>query len=355
VAIPDFQTVMRPILDYHVRDGGTVTDRTAMRDAIADQFGLTDDERNEVLPSGRQRRFDNRVGWALTHLSKGGLLDRPQRGVTTITDRGRKVLEDNPETVDMRVLQEFEEYREFHRGSNDSEDSDESPAVTRMAGESTGDTPEETLEAAFTVLTDALASSLRDKLAATSPEFFEQVVVDVLVAMGYGGSRREAGQRLGRSGDEGIDGVIREDALGLDAIYLQAKRWDPSRAVGRRGSGVRRRSVRRSGVEGRVHHHVPVHVGRAHLCRLGHPSRCASGRPPTRASDDRARRRCDAPAALRPQAHRRGLLPRGRPVKARLSRERAPSSRQGGCRDDRSREVAPRVVAVRGRRPRRRR
>lgn len=224
MTIPDFQTMMRPILEVHAF-GGDV-DRKTLRDAVAEKFSLTEEERSELLPSGGQRRFDNRIAWALTHLTHADLLERPARGVTRITERGSKVLHDNPSRVDMAVLRAFPEYREFRRGS-DADESDATPSDT------TASTPEETLEEAFTTLTDTLAQDLRDKLADGSPEFFEQVVVDVLVAMGYGGSRAAAGKRLGKTGDAGIDGVIREDALGLDAIYLQAKRWDPSRTVGR--------------------------------------------------------------------------------------------------------------------------
>lgn len=226
MAIPDFQTLMRPIVELHA--SGEDFDRGPLRDALADLFELTQDEREELLPSGRQRRFDNRVAWALTHLYHAGLLERPRRGVTRITDRGRQVLDEHSDRIDMSVLNNFAEYREFRSGGTSDDEPDD-------RGAPIGDdaTPEEVLEAAHQTLTDALAQELRDKLVDSDPAFFEQVVVDVLVAMGYGGSHRDAGQRLGRTGDAGIDGVIREDALGLDAIYLQAKRWDPSRTVGR--------------------------------------------------------------------------------------------------------------------------
>lgn len=226
MAIPDFQTLMRPILELH--ETGEDVERSPLREALAERFELTDAERSELLPSGRRRRFDNRVAWALTHLYHADLLERPRRGVTRITERGRQVLDEQPERIDIGVLRTFEEYREFRSGGSD--DDDDGSAPSRADDEAT---PEEALEAAHQTLTDALAQELRNKLVESDPTFFEQVVVDVLVAMGYGGSHKEAGQRLGQTGDAGIDGVIREDALGLDAIYLQAKRWDPSRAVGR--------------------------------------------------------------------------------------------------------------------------
>jgi restriction system protein len=229
VAIPDFQTLMRPILEVHA--DGEPYQRAPLRDALVGRFELSHEEREERIPSG-QRRFDNRIAWALTHLVRAGLLERPQRGVTRLTQRGRQMLAEHPDRVDMGVLDQFEEYRRFRSGSDERDIGVEvSPTTaTPEAGEAT---PEENLESAFATLTLALASELLDKLVSASPEFFEQVVVDTLIAMGYGGSRQEAGQRLGQSGDGGIDGVIREDELGLDAIYLQAKRWDPNRPVGR--------------------------------------------------------------------------------------------------------------------------
>ena len=225
MAIPDFQSLMRPIVELHA-DGGEV-ERAPLREALAAKFELTEDERAELLPSGRQKRFDNRVAWALSHLAQAGLLQRPRRGTTRITDRGRRVLSEHPDRIDMGVLATFEEYREFRSRTTEVEDTPATVPTSDLA------TPEETLEAAHQQLTEALAQDLRDKLVQSDPTFFEQVVVDVLVAMGYGGSHKEAGERLGQTGDAGIDGVIREDALGLDAIYLQAKRWDPSRTVGR--------------------------------------------------------------------------------------------------------------------------
>jgi restriction system protein len=217
---------MRPILVCHQE--GREQRRAPLVRGLADRFELTEAEREQLLPSGRQRSFDNRVAWALTHLVHTGLLERPKRGVTAITHVGRQALNDYPGRIDMGVLSSFEAYRQWRAGFGDTND-------TPPAGLTPGadDTPEETLEQAFATLTGTLAADLRDKLAETSPTYFEQIVVDVLVAMGYGGSRREAGERLGQTGDEGIDGVIREDALGLDAIYLQAKRWAPTRPVGR--------------------------------------------------------------------------------------------------------------------------
>lgn len=228
VPIPDFQTLMRPLLEAHERQ--QEWERAPLRDWLADWFDLTEDERADMLPSGRQRRFDNRVAWATTHLYQAGLLERPRRGVTRLTERGRQVLCDHADRVDMSVLNAFDDYREFRKRSRDDDTADE-PAALPAA--TTDETPEETIEAAFEQIEAALGDEVLQRLVEGSPAFFEQVVVDLLLAMGYGGSRKDAGQRLGQTGDMGVDGVVREDVLGLDAIYLQAKRWDPDRTVGR--------------------------------------------------------------------------------------------------------------------------
>jgi restriction system protein len=229
LTIPDFQTAMRPLLEAHEEQVEWA--RGPLLDWLADRFELTDGDRQEPLPSGRQRRFDNRIAWATTHLFQAGLLERPRRGVTRITDRGRQVLRDHPERVDMSVLNHFDDYREFRQRSRDEDDTDQTTDTSQ--GPTLDATPEETIEAAFEQIEAALGDELLQRLVEASPTFFEQVVVDLLLAMGYGGSRKDAGQRLGQSGDMGIDGVIREDVLGLDAVYLQAKRWEPHRTVGR--------------------------------------------------------------------------------------------------------------------------
>jgi restriction system protein len=222
---------MRPLLAAHERV--EVCKRAPLRDRLADEFGLTDEDRAQLLPSGRQRQFDNRVAWATTHLYQAGLLARPGRGVTALTQRGGEVLANHPNRVDMSVLGGFEEYRAFRsRSKGDDESKDDGSAVAPVS-EGEEHTPDETIEAAFEQINAALAAELIERLYEGSPSFFEQAVIDLLLAMGYGGSRREAGERLGQSGDAGMDGVIREDLLGLDAIYVQAKRWAEGRTVGR--------------------------------------------------------------------------------------------------------------------------
>ncbi|MFA6242971.1 MAG: restriction endonuclease, partial [Candidatus Hydrogenedentales bacterium] len=196
-------------------------------DALRNEFKLTDEERKELLPSGRQCVFDNRVGWARTYLKKAGLLEAPRRGHVVITDRGRSVLAQEPNRIDVKFLEQFAEFIEFRDSSRNHDDDDtNAPTSTVEAG-----TPEEALEASYLQLRSTLADEILEKVRESSPEFFERLVVELLVAMGYGGSRKDAGERVGRSGDEGIDGIIKEDRLGLDIIYIQAKRWESS--VGR--------------------------------------------------------------------------------------------------------------------------
>jgi restriction system protein len=218
--IPDFQTLMRPLLHAHA-DGHEHLNRDLVN-LLAEQFTLSDEERREMLPSGRAKLFHNRVGWAKTHISQAGLLESPRRSVSRITERGRKVLREHPDRVDLKVLNSFEDYRRFrHRGGDGA---DEERRQTELKAET--ETPQESLENAFQRVRREVQEELLDLLLQSPPDFLEQVVVDLVVAMGYGGTRKDAGEALGRTGDEGIDGIIKEDPLGLDIIYLQAKRWE---------------------------------------------------------------------------------------------------------------------------------
>jgi len=219
MSIPDFQSIMRPLLESH-QNGEEHVNRDLVVQ-LANHFNLTDEERREMLPSGGARLFDNRVGWAKTHITQAGLLASPRRAISIITDRGREVLRNHPDRVDLRVLNKFRDYREFRNRRNTAEEqgqaADEAPEIL---------TPEELLENAYLKVRRQVESDLLSKLMDSPSEFLERVVVDLVVRMGYGGSRKDAGEALGRSGDEGIDGIIKEDPLGLDIIYLQAKRWD---------------------------------------------------------------------------------------------------------------------------------
>ena len=221
---------MRPLLELHA-DGDEKT-QPELRDALARQFELTEEDLAERLPSGTARTFVNRVAWASTHMKEAGLLVKPRRGISTITERGRTVLGEYPERVDMSVLEQFPEYVEFRTRSSGRRRVTQ-PVTAEQLPISTS-TPEETIDTAYGEVRTALAGELLSRLVERDDRFFEDVVLDVLVALGYGGSKPDAAERVGRSGDGGIDGVIREDTLGLDAIYVQAKKWAPDRHVGPR-------------------------------------------------------------------------------------------------------------------------
>lgn len=223
--IPDYQSLMLPLLrlvsdrqEYKFRD---IVDR------LAAQFNLSDDERKELLASGQQPIFDNRVGWAKTYLRKAGLLDTPKRATIVITQRGLEVLKQNPERINARFLRQFPEFVEFQTTKRDALEEEQT------SDEIDTQTPEETLENAYRKIRKSLALEILGKVIEQPSGFFERLVVELLVKMGYGGSFKEAGKAIGRSGDEGIDGTIKEDKLGLDIIYIQAKRWQPSNVVGR--------------------------------------------------------------------------------------------------------------------------
>ncbi|MCM8620315.1 MAG: restriction endonuclease [Candidatus Accumulibacter sp.] len=223
--IPDYQTLMLPLLRF-AADGNDHTTREAV-EILATEFQLTPAERNELLASGQQAIFNNRVGWANSYLKKAGLLESPRRRALRITARGKKILGDNPTRIDVKYLERFPEFIEFRDASRNNRETTTSESVAIA----TEQTPEEALELAHQSLRLSLAQDILSRILSCSPTFFERLVVELLVKMGYGGSRRDAGERIGQSGDGGIDGIIKEDRLGLDTIYIQAKRWQGS--VGR--------------------------------------------------------------------------------------------------------------------------
>ncbi|MDW8228438.1 MAG: restriction endonuclease [Saprospiraceae bacterium] len=198
-------------------------------ESLAVEFKLTDEERRATLASGK-RVFNKRVSWAKTYLKKAGLLDSPKRATFVITDLGRQTLAQNLDRIDVKYLRQFPAFLEFLNASrSNSEIEDDETAII----ENSEQTPEENLDKAYQQIRKSLASELLQKVIDLSPAFFERLVVDLLVKMGYGGSIKDAGKAIGRSGDEGIDGTIKEDKLGLDIIYIQAKRWKPGNVVGR--------------------------------------------------------------------------------------------------------------------------
>jgi len=218
MAIPDYQTIMLPLLRLAGSQREYIFRETV--DALANEFNLTNEERRELLPSGQQEIFSNRVGWARTYLKKAGLLESPRRGYLRITQRGLDVLAQNPPKIDAAFLDQFKEFQEFRALKREKTILKEKNEIeTEM-------TPEEALESAYQNLKNDLASDLLQQIKESPPSLFEKIVVELLVRMGYGGSRKDAGKAIGKSGDEGIDGIIKEDRLGLDIIYIQAKRWE---------------------------------------------------------------------------------------------------------------------------------
>jgi restriction system protein len=216
--IPDYQSAMLPLLRL-AADGNEHPFREAV-ERLAEQFQLTDAERAELLPSGTAHVFASRVGWARTYLKQAGLLAAPRRGVFRITPEGNAILKSNPTKVDNTLLNQFEAFRAFRQRGRTDEDAVAQPAMVAEQ------TPEEAMATAHQRLRKELEADLLEQVKAASPAFFERLVVDLLVAMGYGGSRQDAGRAIGKSGDGGIDGMIKEDRLGLDVIYVQAKRWE---------------------------------------------------------------------------------------------------------------------------------
>jgi restriction system protein len=220
VALPDYQDVMLPLLKL-TADGEVHTVR-ALKDTIAQQLDLSEDDLNHMLPSGQQTTFHNRVSWAKTYLLHAGLLEKTKRGHFTISPRGREVLGTQPPRIDNQFLSQFPEFLEFKGRSNTNGN-----AATQSDTQETPDprTPEEALQAAYKELRDDLAGELLAQIKGMSSQFFEKLVLDLMLAMGYGGAEKTA-SLTGAGSDEGIDGVINEDRLGLDIVYLQAKRWE---------------------------------------------------------------------------------------------------------------------------------
>lgn len=235
--IPDYETLMRPVLESAVSGEVKISD---VVDRLADQFELTQEEREELLPSGKQTRFSNRVHWARGYLKQAGLIRPTKRGHFVITERGKAVLTDSTAKINNAYLEQFEEFRDF-RTRTRVEEFDISKLMTGYAQDSinqTSDvvegtaTPDEVLRSAHKKINAALSVELLDRVLETSPAFFESIIVDLLLAMGYGGASGEAGRALGRSGDDGVDGVIDQDPLGVDQIYIQAKRYAADNVIG---------------------------------------------------------------------------------------------------------------------------
>jgi restriction system protein len=215
MAVPDFQSFFKPLLEL-AGDGEEHSVREA-REIIANSMNPSEADLAELLPSGTQTKFDNRVAWAKSYFVQAKVLESTRRGYFQITDRGRELLAKGHPRIDIRILNQYSEFVEFHSPNRDID--------TQIAPTQT-ETPEEILQKAHQNIRNELGTELLNRVKSNSPQFFEALVVDLMIAMGYGGSKIDAGKALGQTGDEGVDGIIKEDRLGLDVIYLQAKRWE---------------------------------------------------------------------------------------------------------------------------------
>ena len=224
--IPKYDEMYRAFLDC-LADGQPHRSKE-VKDTVAGVFSVSEKERAEMLPSGKQQLFDNRIGWTRTYLKKAGLVQSPSRGIYVITPAGRQVLNENPPQIDNLYLQRFESFRKFISPNNNEETTLSTPTA-----KVSGKTPQDVLDEAFQQINTTLADDLLSEVMKQPPAFFEHLVVKLLMQMGYGGSVDNAGTVIGQTGDEGIDGIIREDKLGFSLIYIQAKRWDYDKTVGR--------------------------------------------------------------------------------------------------------------------------
>lgn len=225
--IPDYQTLMLPLLKT-ISDGKIFPLKDVVY-LLASKFNLTEEDLNELLPSGQAFVFSNRVAWARTYLKKAGLIDSPKRGNLSITKRGLDLLKTKPKAINNALLKQYPEFIQFVSYKKEEDEKPQSVEQSKLDQQ----TPEEIIENAYQNIRQSLATDLLDNITKLSPLFFERLVVELLVRMGYGGSIKDAGRAIGKTGDEGIDGTIKEDKLGLDIIYIQAKRWQSSNIVGR--------------------------------------------------------------------------------------------------------------------------
>jgi restriction system protein len=227
MSIPDYQSLMLPVLvassKGEVRIGPVV-------DQLADELGLSPEERSELLPSGQQTIFSNRVHWAKSYLSKAQLVEITRRGYFRITPRGQTILQSPPKKIDNKFLMQFEEFRQFRDRSSATPETNGGARAPAL--EDQKQTPDETMRLAYRQIETALIHDLLERIREASPDFFERLMVNLLLSMGYGGSTENAGRPLGRSGDDGVDGVIDQDALGLDRVYIQAKRYASGNNIG---------------------------------------------------------------------------------------------------------------------------
>jgi len=225
--IPDYQTLMLPVLQSCAH--GEVATPDVIID-LAEDFSLTSEEREQLLPSGKQTTFSNRVHWAKGYLKQAGLLKYTARGRYIITEEGKGVLADSPERIDNKFLEQFDAFQEFRSRKGTQSGGDASTKAIELSSD--GITPDEALRSAHSAINNALAADLLGRVRDATPDFFEELIVELLLSMGYGGSSEDAGRAIGKSGDDGVDGVIDQDPLGVDQIYVQAKRYAEGNNVG---------------------------------------------------------------------------------------------------------------------------
>ncbi len=305
--IPDYQTLMLPVLRV-AAEGETRVAEVAER--IANDLGLTPEEREELLPSGRQRLLHNRIHWAKFYMSKAGLIASPARGRFIATEKGKALLATVPERIDVGLLMQEPEFREFYR--NEGGATGQEGAIVKISDPVSATTPEEQIDVAHAALMAALRDELLQRILANSPAFFEQLIVDLLVAMGYGGSHKDAAAQLGRSGDGGVDGIVNEDRLGLDRIYVQAKRYAPGSPVGRPDvNGFVGSLVGLGATKGVFVTTSTFSQPARDYVRAPCPAGNLDRRPGAGGPDERARRRCSRLPYRRVQAAGRGLFRRG--------------------------------------------
>lgn len=218
MAVPDFQSFFKPLLEI-ASDGKEHSMKDA-REIISNKMQLSEEDMNELLPSGTQTKFDNRVAWAKSYFVQAKVLESSRRGYFKITERGIDLLKQEHERIDVKILNQYPEFIEFHTSKPEKQSNNSHDIEIQDV------TPEETLQNAYQSIRNDLANSILNLIKVNSPKFFENLVIDLMISLGYGGSRQDAGRSIGQSGDEGIDGIIKEDKLGLDVIYIQAKRWD---------------------------------------------------------------------------------------------------------------------------------
>ncbi len=231
MTIPDYQELMLPLLELVAKRPNL--SNQDMVEELCNRFKLTDEEIRRLLPSGTQRVILNRIGWAKTYLKHAGLVSSPRRGTIILTEQGHETLASQPTRIDRKFLHQFDSFREFIRRRSDDQIASATMDYREPLDMESHETLEESMGRIYQRYKDTILADLMEKIQSCSFTFFEQLVVDLMLKLGYGGGHKDAGFALGKTGDEGIDGVIKEDRLGLALIYLQAKRWKSSITVGR--------------------------------------------------------------------------------------------------------------------------